>query len=327
MPRKKGRRKNVTNESNENYNDKSNKSLNKKGKKKEIKKKNNNSELELELNNEENEIQENSNELKDKINPSYFIINTSKLRNNNDIEIEENIKSGITIEAKFKEKNLKGKNDLEIDEDLEQNYDKLKMSIIKKAEDNNTTNTIAKINNKISKEEYKIYIQEYKKYNLINTYFKITEQENIKTKKETKHKLIKNTREENLSMSDALEDLEKEEKNGKSDFKNISLTNDEKHKNELIIIKGNTIQYNKRIFIYNHNASKYQAKKNRKIYHCQYRYHLINKLIKKHLPPFCNMKITYYPDNAEGEQFKITGDHSYDYIKKFNEERSDKKKY
>ena len=39
------------------------------------------------------------------------------------------------------------------------------------------------------------------------------------------------------------------------------------------------------------------------------------------------MKITYYPDIKENEQYKITGEHSSECLKKYNEERSDKKKY
>ena len=39
------------------------------------------------------------------------------------------------------------------------------------------------------------------------------------------------------------------------------------------------------------------------------------------------MKITYYPDNEEDSKFKITGEHSYDCIEKYNEERTDKREY
>ena len=39
------------------------------------------------------------------------------------------------------------------------------------------------------------------------------------------------------------------------------------------------------------------------------------------------MNITYYPDNEEESKFKTTGEHSYGYIEKYNEERIDKKEY
>ena len=94
-----------------------------------------------------------------------------------------------------------------------------------------------------------------------------------------------------------------------------------------ITIKGNTIKYKNRIFAYNHNASKYETKEKRKIYHCQYHYHLINELSRKKLPPFCSMKITYYPDKEDENKFKITGEHSYDCVRKYNEESSDKSEY
>ena len=66
-----------------------------------------------------------------------------------------------------------------------------------------------------------------------------------------------------------------------------------------ITIKGNINKYKNRIFTYNHNASKYETKEKRKIYHCQYHYHLINELSRKKLPPFCSIKITYYPDKED----------------------------
>ena len=39
------------------------------------------------------------------------------------------------------------------------------------------------------------------------------------------------------------------------------------------------------------------------------------------------MKITYYPDNEEDKTFKITGEHSYDCIEKYNEDRTDTREY
>ena len=91
-------------------------------------------------------------------------------------------------------------------------------------------------------------------------------------------------------------------------------------------MEGNTIKFNGRIFIYNHNASKYQTKIKRKIYFCQYHSHMINKLQKKNMPPFCKMKITFYPEQIEGLQFKITGEHSIECINKYNEVNPKKKK-
>ena len=81
------------------------------------------------------------------------------------------------------------------------------------------------------------------------------------------------TKDECLSDHDEIEDIEKEKINNNFIIENkknnnISIIfNDDK---EIIIIKGNTIKYNKRIFIYDKNANKYKAKKNRKIYHCLY---------------------------------------------------------
>ena len=39
------------------------------------------------------------------------------------------------------------------------------------------------------------------------------------------------------------------------------------------------------------------------------------------------MKITFYPNKDEDEQFKITGEHTYECLKLYNENRSDKKIY
>ena len=39
------------------------------------------------------------------------------------------------------------------------------------------------------------------------------------------------------------------------------------------------------------------------------------------------MKITYYPDNWEDKQYKITGEHTLECNQKFNETRSDKNKF
>ena len=51
-------------------------------------------------------------------------------------------------------------------------------------------------------------------------------------------------------------------------------------------LKGNTIKYQNRIFLYNYNVSKYEAKINMKIFPCQYHYHQINKLSQQKLPQF-----------------------------------------
>ena len=53
---------------------------------------------------------------------------------------------------------------------------------------------------------------------------------------------------------------------------------------------------------------------------------MINKLQKKSMPPFYKMKITYYPEQIEGMQFKINGEHSLECIQKFNEENPKKNK-
>lgn len=75
------------------------------------------------------------------------------------------------------------------------------------------------------------------------------------------------------------------------------------------------------------NASKYQTKVERKIYYCQYHYRHINELRKHNQEPFCNMKITFYPNKDEDEQFKTTGEHTHECLKLYNENRSDKKIY
>ena len=134
-------------------------------------------------------------------------------------------------------------------------------------------------------------------------------------------------------MEEALDEIIEEE----TQKKNLNNTNilknypQSKIKEENSIgnieIKGNTIKYQNRLFLFNYNASKYEAKINRKIFHCQYHYHQINKLSQQKLPPFCSMKITYYPDNEEDAKFKITGEHSYECIEKYNEERTDKREY
>ena len=97
-------------------------------------------------------------------------------------------------------------------------------------------------------------------------------------------------------------------------------------KNEKIKINKDTIIYKNRIFKYNLNANKYKGKKNRKIYYCCNHYHMINRRRKYGLSPFCKMKITYYTDKIEEEQFKITGQHSIECDELFNGRRSDKKK-
>ena len=132
-------------------------------------------------------------------------------------------------------------------------------------------------------------------------------------------------------MEDALDEII-EEDNKIKNITNISKNKNPNKPNEEnsihnIELKGNTIKYQNRIFLYNYNASKYETKINRNIFHCQYHYHQINKLSQQKLPPFCSMKITYYPDNEEDSKFKITGEHSYDCIEKYNEERTDKREY
>ena len=62
-------------------------------------------------------------------------------------------------------------------------------------------------------------------------------------------------------MEEAIEEIEKEEI-----INNIPIIK-KKDNLENIIIKGNTIEYKHRIFVYNHNASKYKAGIKRKIFY------------------------------------------------------------
>ena len=125
------------------------------------------------------------------------------------------------------------------------------------------------------------------------TYLSDSESDSVDLKRNTstngKQKMCKtgkNYIKENLSKKDASEDIVKEEINKLSTGDYIRpLNNNESTKNQEIIdkyfnieIKGNTINYNNRIFIYNKNASKYISKEEIKIYYCQSHYHMIHKL-------------------------------------------------
>ena len=175
----------------------------------------------------------------------------------------------------------------------------------------------------LDKEEYYQYIQEYNNYKYINTYLEINDKETDQNKifdvTENETKYVKNSLKDNLSIEEAIDEIEK------TDI--FKTTNDNNNpENIKITLKGNTIIYNNRIFIFNKNASKYKSALNRKIFYCQYHSHLINKLQKQKEKPFCSMKITYYPDNSEDKKFKITGEHTFECNNKYNENRSDKKK-
>ena len=84
-----------------------------------------------------------------------------------------------------------------------------------------------------------------------------------------------------MLLSDSLEEIGNNLENKNSCIKIAEKDKDKKNSNLNIIIERNTIKYNGRIFIYNHNVSKYQTKIKRKIYYCQYHSHMINKLQKK----------------------------------------------
>ena len=86
-------------------------------------------------------------------------------------------------------------------------------------------------------------------------------------------------------MEDVLKELVNKQINDILDTENQSKpTNNQKKdfkKLENIYLKGNTIIYKNKIFIYNYNASRYNCVKKRKIYYSQYHFHLINKLRKQ----------------------------------------------
>ena len=151
-------------------------------------------------------------------------------------------------------------------------------------------------------------------------------------KNEFETKLIINAKDENLSISEECENLLKDsgrKKRNSNISRSFEMTDNEINnniKNEKIKINKDTIIYKNRIFKYNLNANKYKGKKNRKIYYCCNHYHMINRRRKYGLSPFCKMKITYYTDKIEEEQFKITGQHSIECDELFNGRRSDKKK-
>ena len=132
----------------------------------------------------------------------------------------------------------------------------------------------------------------------------------MQSKKETEILRIKDNK-SNIKDISVFENINPAEKNEDNELKAIE-------------IKGNVIKYQNRIFVYNHNSSKYQGKLERKIFFCQYHYHQINRLSKNKLPPFCSMKITYYPNNSPDKRYKITGEHTYECIQKYNEDRTDK---
>jgi len=190
----------------------------------------------------------------------------------------------------------------------------------------------------ISSNEFDLYYEEFKNFKCINNNNVIFNEDdnNITTnclnKKEFETKIILNAKDENLSISDECENLlksSKEKNNFSNNFDNSENANSDIHHNltkEKIKINKDTIVYENRIFKYNLNANKYKGKNKRKIYYCCNHYHMINKRRELGLSPFCKMKITYYSDKIEEEQFKITGNHSIDCDELFNNKRSDKKK-
>ena len=176
---------------------------------------------------------------------------------------------------------------------------------------------------KMEKSEINVYMKEYKAYSNIVSNLTDSDTEGEEKNKKKKQKIkkeIKNAKDENISLEDAINDIEKNEpsinleKNKNFPKNKIIKNNDTKEKLE-IEIKGNRIKYNNRIFIFNLNASKYHPKVERKIYYCQYHYRHINELRKQNKELFCNMKITFYPNKDEDEQFKITGEYTYECLK------------
>ena len=145
--------------------------------------------------------------------------------------------------------------------------------------------------------------------------YKIKENKNKKIIKN-----ITNSYDNNLSIEDAIDELYnevnvKENKNPKN------------KKNKFVIeIKGDMLIYDGRIFKINKNSNKYKAKEKRIIYFCQYYFKLLQKRKNEDLNPFCTMKITYYPDKEPDDQYKISGEHSAEYLELYNENKPIKNK-
>ena len=255
-------------------------------------------------------------------------------------EKKEKIKKKIDQDKKKEEGTIKNKeiNKNSIEDKQNNSKDKIDIKInddkdieMKSENEESKAESIPKMENS----EINLYIKEYKAYSNIisNLTDSDTEREEKNKKKKQKiKKEIKNAKDENLSLEDAINDIEKNEpsinlEKNRTFSKNKTIKTNDSKKNLEIEIKGNRIKYNNRIFIFNLNASKYQKKEERKIYYCQYHYRHINELRKHNKEPFCNMKITFYPNKDEDEQFKITGGHTYECLKLYNENRSDKKIY
>ena len=124
------------------------------------------------------------------------------------------------------------------------------------------------INKEISGKELKNYIDEFNNYE--DEYPELTREE-IKNSQNVNPKAIKvkNEKDLNLSLEDALEELDKN--NSKNHFNKISynfenkkLENNINNKDINIILKGDSIKYEKRIFRLDKNATKYIGKETRK---------------------------------------------------------------
>jgi len=222
-------------------------------------------------------------------------------------EKKEKIKKKIDQDKKKEEGTIKNKeiNKNSIEDKQNKSKDKIDINIkddkdieMKSENEESKAESIPKMENS----EINLYIKEYKAYSNIisNLTDSDTEREEKNKKKKQKiKKEIKNAKDENLSLEDAINDIEKNEpsinlEKNRTFSKNKTIKTNDSKENLEIEIKGNRIKYNNRIFIFNLNASKYQTKEERKIYYCQYHYRHINELRKQNKEPFCNMQITFF---------------------------------
>ena len=197
-------------------------------------------------------------------NNSYPLKKEFNKTDNNDINIDSDNNNK-------NDKNIKTEN---YNNEKNQNINFIELNISKKNNDN--YNNI----NLIDKEEYDLYIREYKNFSLIYNELDSDNSNPQKNKNKNIETIV--TKNENLSMDEALDEIEHEIKNSNDITNNIKSENNKnnnldnitgkKHEKFKFILKGDKIIYNHRIFIYNKHSSQYKAKINRKIYKCQYYY-------------------------------------------------------